>query len=148
MKVRIENNSSSSITVKGRHTIRIPEHGIFEATLPDTVQIKNTINRLRREYPALKILIEQGDVPGKDAKPANSESQKQEPGNMSEPLTKDVFVAQAKASKTTGNKWNVKIGGITLEVAEAADKAAAIEAAYALYVEGVATPNTGEDKQQ
>ena len=63
------------------------------------------------------------------------------------PNGKDAFVAQAKASRITGNKWNVKIDGATFEPVEAPDKAAAIEAAYALYAESFSDPSQGEDKQ-
>lgn len=160
MKVRIENNGSASITVKGRHTIRIPEHGVFEAKLPDTPNIKNIISRLRREYPALKITVANDDAkPAKNIKAdegasqpqkdnsAKGDGQPQDPAKVAGPMAKDVFVAQAKASKTAGNKWSVKIDSATFEPVEAADKAAAIEAAYALYVESFSKPNQGEDKQ-
>ena len=62
-------------------------------------------------------------------------------------MEKDAFVAQAKASRAAGNKWNVKIDSTTFELLEAADKAAAIEAAYALYAESFSNPSQGEDKQ-
>ncbi len=160
MKVRIENNGSASITVKGRHTIRIPEHGVFEAELPDTPNIKNIISRLRREYPALKITVANDEAkPVQDKKAdggasqpqkdnsAKGDGQPQEPAKVAGPMAKDAFVAQAKASRITGNKWNVKIDGATFEPVEAPDKAAAIEAAYALYAESFSDPSQGEDKQ-
>ncbi|MCX4310804.1 MAG: hypothetical protein OSJ28_11060 [Desulfovibrio sp.] len=160
MKVRIENNGSASITVKGRHTIRIPEHGVFEAELPDTPQIRNVISRLRREYPALKIIIANDEAkPAQNIKTGGDESQPQgdatpqgdgqpqEPSKNAGPMEKDAFVAQAKASRAAGNKWNVKIDSTTFELLEAADKAAAIEAAYALYAESFSNPSQGEDKQ-
>lgn len=161
MKIRIENNSSSSITVKGRHTLRIPEHGVFEGELPDTPQIRNVISRLRREYPTMKITIGEDETaqPEKDVKTEGGEpqpqgdnnqqgdGQPQEPAKTAEPMGKEAFIAQAKASKSGGNKWNVKIDGATFDAVEAADKATAIEAAYALYAESFSNPNKGEDKQ-
>lgn len=61
LSVHIENNSSTSITVKGRNGIKIPAHATGAAavtiSLPDTPQVAKTLNRLRREYPILRIEV-------------------------------------------------------------------------------------------
>ncbi len=66
------------------------------------------------------------------------------PPKLGSPMAKDaLLVAQAKASRITGNKWNVKIDGATLSRWKPPDKAAAIEAAYALYAESFSDPSQG-----
>ena len=79
--------------------------------------------------------------------PRRAMGSRKSPPKLAGPMAKDAFVAQAKASRITGNKWNVKIDGATFEPVEAPDKAAAIEAAYALYAESFSDPSQGEDKQ-
>lgn len=157
MKVRIENKSSAAITVKGRHTLRIPAEGVLEATMVDTPQTSKMISRLRREYPALKISVAKdgdekcaGEDNGKQS-PPNDPSSKQEPENTSAPenallpaapMEREAFIALAKASKGSGDKWNVSVEGVkTFKVKDAADESAAIELAYSAYLESFSATN-------
>lgn len=157
MKVCIENKSSAAITVKGRHTLRIPAEGKLETTMADTPQTSNTLNRLRREYPALKITIDkagEGSTTGADSggQIVDPSSKTEPEGNSAPenekaaaPMEKEAFIALAKASKGSGDKWNVNVEGVkTFKVKEAADEAAAIELAYASYLESFSAPNAGQ----
>lgn len=135
MKVRIENKSSAAITVKGRNTLRIPAQGILETVLPDVPQTHKIINRLRREYPALTINIEK-EHENSAAEKQTNETRQEEIPQPATPMDKDSFVSLAKAVKGNGDKWNVNVDGLkAIKVREAADEAAAIELAYAAYLE-------------
>lgn len=159
MKVRIENKSSAAITVKGRHTLRIPAEGVLETTMADTPQANKTLSRLHREYPALKITVAKdgdekgaGEDNGKQVQP-NDPPSKPEPENTSvpenenallpaAPMEREAFIALAKASKGSGDKWNVAVEGVkTFKVKDAADESAAIELAYSAYLESFSATN-------
>lgn len=134
MKVSIENKSSAAITVKGRHTLRIPAEGALETVLPDNDQTSRTLARLRREYPALKISVEKGiAAPSACGNPGKADAA---------PMEKEAFAALANAAKGTGDKWNVSVEGVkTFKIKEAADEAGAIELAYAAYLEDFSAAN-------
>ncbi len=144
MKVRIENKSSAAITVKGRHTIRIPAADVLETVLPDSEQIHKTLSRLRREYPALKIEIAGDDAtPETASAPVSGHAEVPASDAPETPMAKEAFLTIAKASKGSGDKWNVNVEGLkTFKIREATDEAAAIDLAYAEYLEAFSAPAT------
>ena len=74
---------------------------------------------------------------------AKGDGQPQEPAKVAGPWQRMLLVAPAKASRITGQQVDMKIDGATFEPVEALDKAAAIEAAYALYAESFSDPSQG-----
>lgn len=72
----IENSGSASISIKGRTGFKIPSNATggnaVKVTLPDSPQTSKLINRLRREYPILKISMtkEKAEAPAAPADPA------------------------------------------------------------------------------
>ena len=159
IKVRIENNGSMSITVKGRNGIQIPAHAIGNAAvdlnLPDTPQIARTLSRLRREYPALRIKVEKAESrePNGDAdRPEQAEKTTQ--GNAVEPsppdaapLDKDTFTARVTGTAEKGaGWWHVTVNGFAepYKVRGAKDAAHAVELAFDAYLENITAPAEGE----
>lgn len=159
LKVRIENNGSTSITVKGRNGIRVPAHATGDAAvdldLPDTPQIAKTLSRLRREYPALRIKVEKVESRETDGD-ANEMGQAPETaqGGASEQSLpdsahwdKDAFTARVTGTAEKGSGWwHVTVDGITepYKVRGAKDEAHAVELAFDAYLENLTAPAEGE----
>lgn len=160
LKVYIENNGSTSITVKGRNGIRIPAHATGDAAvaldLPDTSKIAKTLSRLRREYPALRIKVEKaaescesgGDASGQGQKRevAQSHDSEQSPSD-SAPMDKDAFTARVTGTAEKGSGWwHVIVEGVTepFKVRGAKDAAHAVDLAYDAYLENLTAPAGGE----
>lgn len=58
IKVTIENKGSASLSIKGRHGFHIGPHSTVTVELPDTPVTANMVQRVRREYPAMRVSIE------------------------------------------------------------------------------------------
>lgn len=66
LKIVFDNTASSApLTVMGRSRISIPGNTVTECVLPESDQTRNLVSRLRREYPSLKISMEQASTPPK-----------------------------------------------------------------------------------
>lgn len=159
LKVCIENNGSTSITVKGRNGIRIPAHATGDAAvaldLPDTPQIAKTLSRLRREYPALRIKVEKAEScesgddangQGQTQETAQGDDSEQSPSD-SAPMDKDAFTARVTGTAEKGSGWwHVIVEGVTepFKVRGAKDAAHAVDLAYDAYLENLTAPAEGE----
>lgn len=163
LNVHIENNSSTSITVKGRNGIKIPAHATGDTavtiSLPDTPQVAKTLGRLRREYPALRVKVNKedeqentedsgaGDTEGQEQTGATSATSGQLSSDESAPLDKEAFAARVTGTTEKGSGWwNVTVEGFTepFKVRGAKDEASAVELAYEAYLEDFTSPAKGE----
>lgn len=152
LSVHIENNSSTSITVKGRNGIKIPAHATGAAavtiSLPDTPQVAKTLNRLRREYPILRIEVNKEDKQKntEDSGTRDADGQEQAGGSSTDPLDKGTFAARVTEVTEKGSGWwNVIVEGGTepFKVRGAKDEASAVEQAYETYLEDFTSPAKG-----
>lgn len=155
MKVTIENKGSSSLSIKGRHSFFIGAHTTVTVELPDTPNSANMIQRLRREYPAMRVIIEKADplprgaakagnppTPTDDSNPTQAastgssrSSEGAEAGGTK--MSAENFTARAKATAGEAGWWTVAVEGLQdIKVRSAKNESNAIEMAYAKYLEG------------
>lgn len=146
LKVHIDNPSSTSITVKGRNSIKIPAFATDDSAvtleMPDTPQIAKTLSRLRREYPSLRIDVEKlagvEDVQGKTTK-----STQVAPSGHTPLLSKDEFATKmANTAEKGSGWWDVTVDGFMepFKVRGAKDENSAVELAYEDYLEELTSP--------
>lgn len=116
----IENKSSSPITVKGRHSIKIPGNVSGETAvhtaLPDDAQTAKLISRLRREYPALVITEQKTVTPPAAAQTASTgvdtkaEGKPAQGAAQAEPQPEALAGAQGKEDTKAKAATNAKKG--------------------------------------
>ncbi len=159
MKVTIENKGSASLSIKGRHGFHIGPYSTVTVELPDTPGTANTLQRLRREYPAMRVSIEKANAQppaagkeGNAATPPDAGNAPQTPpSNPSSPsgtsaggagaggikMSTEDFKAHAKVTAGEAGWWTVAVEGLQdIKVRSAKSEANAIEMAYARYLEG------------
>lgn len=157
MKVTIENKGSASLSIKGRHGFHIDAHSSIVVELPDTPGSANMLQRLRREYPAMRVLVEKGEpLPRTDAKgnaasspgvndAAHAPSAPASPSGSpaggadggADVMSAENFASRAKVTKGEAGWWTVTVEGIRdIKVRSAKSEEAAIEMAYAEYIQG------------
>ncbi len=147
MKVTIENKGSASLSIKGRHGFHIDAHSSVVVELPDTPGSANMLQRLRREYPAMRVLVEKGNAasspgvndaphaPSAPASPSGSPAGGADGG--ADVMSAENFASRAKVTKGEAGWWTVTVEGIRdIKVRSAKSEETAIEMAYAEYIQG------------
>lgn len=155
IKVTIENKGSASLSIKGRHGFHIGPHSTVTVELPDTPATANMVQRVRREYPAMRVSIEkpsaQPPAAGKEGTattPSDTSNAAQTPptspsgtptggAGAGGKMTEEDFKARAKVTAGESGWWTVAVEGLQdIKVRSAKSDANAIEMAYAKYIEG------------
>lgn len=158
MKVTIENNGSASLSIKGRHGFRIGAHSTAVVELPDTPASTNVLQRLRREYPAMRVTVERmearppsapgmgenGAIPSGANTPlppsAPSGTPAAEADGDTNMMSAEDFASHATVTEGEAGWWTVAVDGLRdIKVRSAKNEANAIEMAYAKYLEGLGT---------
>lgn len=139
MKVTIENKGSASLSIKGRHGFHIDAHSSVVVELPDTPGSANMLQRLRREYPAMRVLVEKGNdaphAPSAPASPSGGGTGGADGG--ADVMSAENFASRAKVTKGEAGWWTVTVEGIRdIKVRSAKSEETAIEMAYAEYIQG------------
>jgi len=155
LKVTIENKGSASLSIKGRHSFHIGAHSTVNVELPDTPGSANMLQRLRREYPAMRVLVERKsaqppvvavpsgahDTPNASSASATlSGSLAGEAEDGAEPMSAEDFASRARVTAGEAGWWTVSVEGIRdIKVRSAKSEVNALEMAYAKYLEGQGT---------
>ena len=158
MKVTIENKGSASLSIKGRHGFHIDAHSTVVVELPDTSASANVLQRLRREYPAMRVIVERGgaqppSAPGmgeNGAAPSGTNTPQPPSAPSDAPaegadgntnmMNAEDFASRATVTEGEAGWWTVAVDGIRdIKVRSAKNEANAIEMAYAKYLEGQGT---------
>lgn len=152
MKIKIQNQSGNSLTVKGRTPLTVRAFETREVELPDTPRTRALLARLAREYPAMRITrIMPVALPKAMPVPSSNEEETEngtppEEAPAAEPMEKDAFAAAATVTEK-GSGWRevsvAEVLGSPFKV-RAKDTESAIEMAYEEYLEAATAPAQGE----